>query len=99
MRQRRRLVPAAVLLASLLQPAFAQPAFAASAPGGAAPAAYWPSEREARVKQIDVEILVLQRRRFVAVFARDHDRVEHLDQRMKDLREERRRLLEASGHL
>jgi hypothetical protein len=90
----RRLVPAAVLLACL-----SQPSVASSALNGDGPAASWPSEQEARLKQLDAQILILQRQRFVAVFARDHDQVEHLDQQMKELHEERQRLLDATGRL
>ena len=88
----RRLVPAAVLLACL-----SQPAFAASTLGGDGPA--WPSQQETKLKQLDAQILILQRQRFVAVFARDHDQVEHLDEQMKELQEERQRLLDATGRL
>lgn len=90
----RRLVPAAVLLACL-----SQPAFAAGTLDGDAASAYWPSQQEAKLKQLDAQILILQRQRFVAVFARDHDQVEHLDQQMKELQEERQRLLDATGRL
>lgn len=80
---------AATVLAALC--AFPRPLAAEDAP-------LWPDEVEERLKELDKEILTVQRARFRGIFFGENagDRAE-LEKRFRDVQRERRRLLRASG--
>ncbi|OFV86648.1 MAG: hypothetical protein A3J75_06090 [Acidobacteria bacterium RBG_16_68_9] len=87
-------IAALALGAALATATVAPPAFAQSVP-------YWGSEQEERLKEVDGQILDLQRQRFQAIFAKEPDQeaVKRLDKQFRELQKERRKLLEATGQL
>ncbi len=72
-------------------------AVARAAPAGEVPA--WPTEREQRLKDLDAQLLDVQRQRFAAVFGTDKDAVKRWDKQFAELQNERRQLLRATGRL
>jgi len=61
----------------------------------------WPSEQEQRLREVDGQILDLQRQRFRAAFAEnpDEEAVKQINEQFRELQKERRKLLEATGRL
>ena len=61
-------------------------------------APHWPSDQEKRLKEVDGQLLDLQRQRFQAIFfSKDKEAVKQLDARYKSMQKERRTLIEATG--
>ncbi len=54
---------------------------------------YWPTAQEQRLKEVDAQVLDVQRQRFRALFGQDHEAAERLDKQFKELQKERRALL------
>jgi hypothetical protein len=59
----------------------------------------WPSEQEQKLKQVDKQVLELQRARFRAHFGDDKKAAKRLDRQFKELQKDRNELLQATGRL
>ena len=59
----------------------------------------WPSEQEQRLKEVDTQLLDVQRQRFAALFGKDKESTKQLEQKFSELQKERRQLLRATGRL
>ena len=60
---------------------------------------YWPSEQDARLEELDAELVETQEKLFAARQKNDADATASLTQTVKDCQEKRMKLLRAMGHL
>lgn len=65
---------------------------------GAGDMPVWPAEQEARLKELDAEVLSVQQERFtVLFFSKDEGEKARVEKRFGELLKERRQLLQAMG--
>jgi hypothetical protein len=60
---------------------------------------YWPSEQEARLEELDSELIDTQQKLFAARQKKDAEATADLTATFKDCQEKRMKLLRAMGHL
>lgn len=60
---------------------------------------YWPSEQEERLRQVEHDLLDVQRDLAAARFNNDEKQVEKLSKQYKEIQDERVKLMRATGQL